>query len=93
VEINSILMVVRGLAKLLSASKLQQNLLSYFLSFFVLLFVCELDMVGDFRETEYKTFSCNFPYYFCIPVLSISVSRAINAVRCWQDGITPKIDP
>jgi len=84
---------VRGLAKLLSTSKLQQNLLSYFLPFFVLLFVCELDMVGGVKETECKTFSCNLPDYFSIPVFSISVSRAINAVRCWQDGITPKIDP
>ena len=50
-------------------------------------------MVGGVKETECKTFSCNLPDYFSIPVFSISVSRAINAVRCWQDGITPKIDP
>jgi hypothetical protein len=77
---------VHGVAKLLSASKLQQNLVSYFLSFFVLLFVCELDMVGGVEETECRTFSCNLCNYFSIPV-----SRAINVVRFWQEGITPKL--
>lgn len=82
---------MRGLAKLLSTGKLQQNLVSYFLSFFVLLFVCVLDMVGGVKGTECKTFSCNLPYYCGIPVLSISGSRAINAVRFWQDSVTPEL--
>jgi hypothetical protein len=82
---------VHGLAKLLSTSKLQQNIASYFLSFFVLLFVCVLDMVGGVKGTECRTFFCNLPYYFSIPVLSIPVSRAINAVRFWQDSVTPEL--
>jgi hypothetical protein len=70
--------MVHGVAKLLSTSKLQQNFVSYFLSLFVLLFVCELDMVGGVKEIECQTFSCNLRHYFSIPVLSVSVSRAIN---------------
>lgn len=47
-------------------------------------------MVGGVKETECKTFSFNLRDYFSVPVLSISVGRAINAVGRWQDRITPK---